>query len=460
MAKHSLPFTLSKRKESKFWSVRFKDEKTGKYLPAKSTKQTNKEDAMKVALKWFSTGVISSGNQEESLDNLCLWNSLKQKELTKQDFEKVVELGKKQGFIKSCVLKGDQSDILFSEYLINFWTWDKSEYVQEKLRTEKKIGKSHVLKCYNLIKNYWIDWFEGKLLGDITKQDIKDFLNHITKLDRAASTKNQIWLAGATPLRYAYYNDKIEKDITAGITGFYGKSKDREILTPELVQALFTIDWKDPRAKLANILAMCTGLRSGEVRALRKKDLGEMCLYIRHSWNDREGLKCTKNGEERVVQLPFPGLTKTLLELAESNPFRKDMDAFVFYSTIPEKPIEEHIFLDGLHDALERIGMSKENARKYVFHSWRHYFASYMHDRVNTKLLQSQTGHKTIAMLEHYAGHEVTGDVERIQTAQLEMFGDVVSKFDIEIDTKALYKNIKTEWMDKTVMYEHTRQLR
>jgi Mg/Co/Ni transporter MgtE len=46
-----------------------------------------------------------------------------------------------------------------------------------------------------------------------------------------------------------------------------------------------------------------------------------------------------------------------------------------------------------------------------------------MREQVNTKLLQSQTGHKTLEMLDHYAGHEIAGDVEKIQTAQRETFG-------------------------------------
>ena len=67
------------------------------------------------------------------------------------------------------------------------------------------------------------------------------------------------------------------------------------------------------------------------------------------------------------MRLPFPAITAKLLELAESNPFTSGMDAFVFYATIPGKPIEEHIFLDGLYDALEKIGMSRKDAKNTVF---------------------------------------------------------------------------------------------
>jgi hypothetical protein len=49
-----------------------------------------------------------------------------------------------------------------------------------------------------------------------------------------------------------------------------------------------------------------------------------------------------------------------------------------------------------------------------------------MRERVTEKLLQSQTGHKTLAMLEHYSDHRKAGDREQIQTAQIEAFGGLI----------------------------------
>ena len=144
------------------------------------------------------------------------------------------------------------------------------------------------------------------------------------------------------------------------------------------------------------------------------------------------------------MQLPFPQLSQKLLELAESNPYDSTMNAFIFYATIPNKPIEIHLFIDGLRGALVKIGLPKESAKKYCFHAWRHFYASYMADHISTKLLQSQTGHKTTAM--------------RIQAAQIGLFGDIVSNARINFDEKKLYRNVKIEYMDKSGLYEHSRQ--
>ena len=49
-----------------------------------------------------------------------------------------------------------------------------------------------------------------------------------------------------------------------------------------------------------------------------------------------------------------------------------------------------------------------------------------MRERVTEKLLQAQTGHKTIAMLDLYSGHRIAGDRERIRQAQIELFGGLL----------------------------------
>jgi len=128
------------------------------------------------------------------------------------------------------------------------------------------------------------------------------------------------------------------------------------------------------------------------------------------------------------VEVPFPGLMQELYELSRNNPHGQSMDGYVFWAEkLPDKPIEQDIFRRDFRTALLRIGMSKESAEIYTFHGWRHYFTAYMRERVNEKLLKSQTGHKTLAMLEHYSDHRTAGDREQIQAAQVAVFGELIS---------------------------------
>ena len=80
------------------------------------------------------------------------------------------------------------------------------------------------------------------------------------------------------------------------------------------------------------MLAMVTGMRAGEIQGLRVQDLGQGCLYVRHSWNCRDGLKTTKTRESRTVEVPFPFLVEELAELAKNNPHGVGMDSYVFWA--------------------------------------------------------------------------------------------------------------------------------
>jgi integrase len=140
---------------------------------------------------------------------------------------------------------------------------------------------------------------------------------------------------------------------------------------------VFRVQWKDNRTRLANMLAMVTGMRAGEIKALRIQDVGENCLYVRHSFNNRDGLKTTKNNENRTVEVPFPGLIAELIDIAKQNPHGVDMDSFVFWAALRKnKPIEERLLLGDLRAVLIQTGMSKESAAVYTFHGWRHYFTA------------------------------------------------------------------------------------
>lgn len=422
----SYPFSITKRKDSPYFYVRFKNETTGKYIPWKSTGQTDKQKAIKTALQWFTNGKKKSETVEK-VETLSFRDTVRKADITPQEIDFILAQWKHKGLLKNYVVTGSRKDINAYDFMLTFWTWEKSEYIAEKLRKNHGIGKRHVSKQYSNIKNHWYDIVKNKTLSEITKQDINRFMKKLAEKNLSHGAKNDIVRAGTTALKWAFNNDLINRDITAGLVFFSGHYKERQILTPEIVQALFSVPWNDERCKLANMLAMCTGLRAGEIQGLRLQDLGKDCLYIRHSWNLQDGLKCTKNRENRIAEMPFPMISQALKDLAETNPYGAGMNGYVFYASIPDKPMESKTFLHELRQALLKMGMTKETAKGYTFHAWRHFFTAYMADRVNNKVLQQQTGHKTTAMLEHYAEHRIDGEREGLRLAQVETFGSVIN---------------------------------
>ena len=62
-----------------------------------------------------------------------------------------------------------------------------------------------------------------------------------------------------------------------------------------------------------------------------------------------------------------------------------------------------------------------------TFHAWRHFYTTYMADKVSQMALMSQTGHKSQIMLEHYAAHQTAEEAQLITQAQAEIFGSILN---------------------------------
>jgi len=310
-----LPFSVFKREGRRFYYVKFK-KKSGQYTVAVSTKQTSESEAIETAFKWFREGKPAGNVKNDNVVNISL--SLREtlrdiKTTTKVEF--VCKELKRQGLLKSYVISESKQTMDFSEYLQNFWDYDTSPYVKEKLRKNHGIHRNYTVGQKLSVERYWVPFFRDRLLGDITQQDIENFMDNLETLANrklSPGRKNKVLKAGTIPLRWAFAKEIIEKDVTTGITWFSGKAAGRQILSPEIAQEIFHVEWIDERARLANMLASVTGLRAGEIQGLRVQDLGRECLYVKHSWNVRDKLKTTKNNEPRTVEVPFPSLIQYL----------------------------------------------------------------------------------------------------------------------------------------------------
>ena len=178
--------------------------------------------------------------------------------------------------------------------------------------------------------------------------------------------------------------------------------------------------------KLANKLAMQTGMRASEIRGLRICDIHAEGIIVDHAW-DRyaRANKCCKNGEARQIPIPISKeLREELLFLGKLNPFCETDKAYIFCSDKCNSPMDNSGWVKYLRRALEKIGY--ENPNDIVFHSWRHFFCSRMLDVIPDKrIVMALSGHKTSAMLDHYAKHlEDEKTLEIVRQAMKELFGD------------------------------------
>jgi integrase len=273
------------------------------------------------------------------------------------------------------------------------------------------------------VKLHWVSFFNDRKLNTITLQDLKDFSQQVYDKGLAAGTINHILNVGTKALREAYRKKIIPYDPTEGLISFSGKTKKRGVLTQEEAAELFALEWEDKRAYAGNLLACTTGLRSGEVLAVRKSDIEDNALRVRHSWSRMDRLKGTKTGDERKVPL-FPKVREKLLELLAENPHQND-DPFIFHDVLADEPMKPITLVTGLKESCEAIGIHCEK-RNIVFHSHRHYYAARMVDKMSAEQVSRITGHKSKAVFEEYAGHVSDANLEAMRTAGSEVFEKII----------------------------------
>jgi len=262
-----LPFTVFKRANRPCYSVKFKNETTGGYYPAISTRQTTEPEAIKTAFAWLRDG-IPQKQTSIKVHDLSIKDTARQIK-TKDEAEILLKEMKRMGWVKSYVLTETIAAQDFAEFLFDFWTWEKSAYIAEKRRRNHGLHQYHCMKQKRATEKYWIPFFKGCYLGDITTADIEAFITHMGNLPLSASSKNNVIIAGTKPLRWVFSKGKIETDPTRGHILFSGEQKERNVLTPSAAAAIFRMEWEDDRSKIANMLAVVTGMRQSEKCALR-----------------------------------------------------------------------------------------------------------------------------------------------------------------------------------------------
>ena len=414
-----LPFSLTTRANSPYYYVRFRNERTGKYLSWLSTKETNYNRAVRTAWNMYN-------NREQDIEKLSFYDSIKKASYTKEDVMQFLEDFQRKGFISGyCLTDVQKLNVPALDWLCDFWNPEKSRYLNEKLRKGQKVHKKHTMNSEQFIRKHWTELLQNKQFGELTRQDIQKQFDRLDKMELSGNTKNHILRAVLTPLKWAYNNELMPRDLSKGWVMYKAEYHKRAILTMEMARSVFRVEWTNEYSRLASMLAMCTGMRCGEILALTKDDLEDDCIHVRHSWSEKDGLKCTKNTEERTVYVAFPYIIEKLRELAETNPYPNGA-GYIFWGYKPDRPTDGKHFLTYFRQALIKAGMDKETAKKMTFHAWRHFYTTYMADKVNQKALQSQTGHKSQVMLEHYAAHQTMEEAKLIMGAQQRIFGAVL----------------------------------
>jgi len=202
---------------------------------------------------------------------------------------------------------------LFCDYLFKFWDFKTSGYFRELETMGKEPHPEHAIEMQKIVERYYRPYFQSKLLCQTDDQSLQKFVVYL-KIEKklAASTVNSARNAAMKALRHAKQK-KIIKDFDFdAVPRAGGKASERGILEKEEVDELFSQEWTCIKARIAVLIAYHTGMRMGEVRALRVCDIHSDRISVGHSWGKVSKRKSTKNQEIRDVPI-LPDLHEEIM---------------------------------------------------------------------------------------------------------------------------------------------------
>ena len=285
--------------------------------------------------------------------------------------------------------------------------------------------KHSTLRSYEgVLEKHLKPAFSGKLLDEITRQDISDLIN---KKLASTSARGKATTRGTVRNILAPLREMLNHAVDAGIlvanpanrAGRYMKEKKAaktnrmkiDPLTREESQTLLATAEKFGHGTHAVMLtALRTGLRMGELFGLQWGDLDFNSRFVEVRRSIVQGrIETPKSGQLRRVDMSLQ-LTATLKELSRR---RKEeylqkgepMPEWVFINT-DGTPLDQHNFRKRVYLGL----LAKAGLRQIRFHDLRHSFASLLLQQGESlTYVKEQMGHHSIQVTVDIYGHLIPG---------------------------------------------------
>lgn len=301
----------------------------------------------------------------------------------------------------------------FAHFARNFWVWGKCPYIawRQTQRETRHISENTAATNRSHVNASLMPFFKDYSLQDITPNVIEAWAQWSLENVSTGTTGNRFRVL-KTMLEFAVHEGLLTENPCKKVD-IGGEYESYGIPTVEEVQLLFSPYrkrewWGHPAVFAGNMLAAATGARVAEVMNLRAEDVFDQYIIFRD----------TKNKEDRVVPVPRRVMAWVRYLL-------RGRGGYVFSTTKGYRPVTNKTLRNGLYRALDQIGISEEQRadRDIVFHSWRHFFNSYLinYYKISEKKVQKVIGHRSgqMTMRYHHFDKNAVSDVVGAQTRLL-----------------------------------------
>lgn len=335
-------------------------------------------------------------------------------------------------FCRTLSIKGqlyNGTSYSFDFYSQLFFDYEKCPYIRSRLLRGYSYGRTWAKRQRSLLVKIIHPYFKDTDIRTVSPQMIDRFLFGLREKEINNKTLNHIITTIKAIFAYAKITGVIEINPTEGIKPFRIVTKEKGIFSRDELIELFCNSmkskiWTNPMHFLINCIAATTGLRLGEILALKSDSINTTNIKVDYSWNRIEGLKSTKSGKSRIVPISID-LSRALFDFIE----KTNINGFLFSANSGKTPIDHKVVYKSFFSALSKIGIDTENKkiRNISFHSYRHTF--------NTLLLEAGVHPETLRLI---TGHSSVNMTERYSHVQLNNMPDIIKKLPVIDNIKLL----------------------
>ncbi len=316
-------------------------------------------------------------------------------------------------------LEGELSKSTLEQYVEErkFFVWGKCKWIESQARHGKRFSKIMAKSRLGHLNNYILPKFGNVRLDKFTSGKIDDWL---VSLPLANQTVNHIRITLRIVFKQAKKDGLISYNPMLEVDRLADDFKERLPFTLEETKILFPRDddellriWKDFYWGSMFCLMTSTGMRSGEVRALRWKHIlwNIKWVLIQRAVKKEGVIGMPKNGTDR--EAPLPPIALDLLQKwhERSQPY-DDPDSLIYHGFLDNEIVNPGTICKKFSDGLER---STVEPKGRTAHCLRHTYNTIYKPILSQLMLQSVMGHKDIRMTERYTHVSPMDRIEQFQ---------------------------------------------
>lgn len=312
----------------------------------------------------------------------------------------------------------DRCMVRFRDYTRDFFIPGRCPIEKSNRERGKSITKATMSVRRTSLTEHILPYLGNRAVSGLTPQVIDRWIVELPEKDKISrSTANLQLITLRVILDQAVRDGIIAENPCAKVENLGNDTKVRNSFSLKEVTAILGKEenWPNPMVRTICLVAALTGMRLGEIRALKPECVTPEAILVKYSYSNIDGLKCPKNGLERLAPIP-DGLYEKIMKWNWGD------GGYIFRMYKPDKPLSAAWIEKELRTRMERLGIKGK-----TFHSFRAFFNTQMLSaNVNGETLRKVMGHANEQMTLRYL-HTDSAEFPVFRKAQEGIIGEILA---------------------------------